>query len=58
MVEEKKVYFIWEKINYLGFVEKEYENFYFIVVVNFSFDMEEKYINWMIISKKVCEIVE
>lgn len=26
MAEEKKVHFIWEKTNYSGFVEKEYEN--------------------------------
>lgn len=43
MAEEKKVHFIWEKTNYSGFVEKEYENSYLIVVANPSPDMEEKY---------------
>ena len=52
MAEEKKVHFIWEKTNYSGFVEKEYENSYLIVVANPSPDMEEKYTNRMIISKK------
>ena len=40
------------KTNYSGFVEKEYENSYLIVVANPSPDMEEKYTNRMIISKK------
>ncbi|NSP65460.1 hypothetical protein HRF19_10905, partial [Enterococcus faecalis] len=56
--EEKKVHFIWEKTNYSGFVEKEYENSYLIVVANPSPDMEEKYTNRMIISKKACETAE
>ncbi|WP_142426084.1 hypothetical protein [Enterococcus faecalis] len=58
MAEEKKVHFIWEKTNYSGFVEKEYENSYLIVVANPSPDMEEKYTNRMIISKKACETAE
>ena len=58
MAEEKKVHFIWEKTNYSGFVEKEYENSYLIVVTNPSPDMEEKYTNRMIISKKACETAE
>lgn len=54
----EKVHFIWEKTNYSGFVEKEYENSYLIVVANPSPDMEEKYTNRMIISKKACETAE
>ena len=38
--------------------EKEYENSYLIVVANPSPDMEEKYTNRMIISKKACETAE
>ncbi len=53
MAEEKN-HFILEKTNYSGFVEKEYENSYLIVVANPSPEMEE-YTNRMIISKKACE---
>ena len=51
MAEEKR-FTSFGKTNYSGFVEKEYENSYLIVVANPSPDMEEKYTNRMIISKK------
>lgn len=58
MTEERKVSFIWDKTNYSGFVEKEYENSYLIVVADPSPDMKEKYTDRMIISKKACETAE
>ena len=58
MAEGKKVHFIWEKTSYSGFVEEEYENSYLIVVANPRPEMEEKYTNRMIISKKACETAE
>lgn len=48
----KKINFDWEKENYLGYIEKEYNNSYLIIVINPSPIMEEKYTNRMIISKK------
>ena len=47
----EKVHFIWEK-QIIQALWKEYENSYLIVVANPSPDMEEKYTNRMIISKK------
>ncbi|MFD1900018.1 hypothetical protein GQR36_08065 [Enterococcus termitis] len=39
----------------MGYVEKEYENAYLVVVSDPSPDMEEKYTNRMVISKKDCQ---
>lgn len=56
MMNEKQINFIWEKKDYTGYIEKEYENSFLIVVADPSRDMEEKYTNRMIISKKACEL--
>lgn len=55
MMPEKRISFTWEKCNYMGYIEKEYENAYLIVVSDPSPDMEEKYTNRMVISKKECQ---
>lgn len=57
MTQEKKVSFNWEKSNHVGYIEKEYENSYLVVVDDPSSDMKEKYTNRMIISKKECTIL-
>ncbi len=58
MAEEKKVHFIWEKQIIQALWRRSNENSYLIVVANPSPDMEEKYTNRMIISKKACETAE
>ncbi|MGC6768664.1 hypothetical protein ACYSNR_17520 [Enterococcus sp. LJL128] len=58
MTQEKKVSFNWEKGSHVGYIEKEYENSYLIVVNDPSSDMEEKYTNRMVISKKQCTLIE
>lgn len=58
MAQEKQISFNWEKSDYMGFVEKEYENAYLVVVSDPSPDMEEKYTNRMVISKKDCQTAE
>lgn len=55
MMQEKQISFNWEKDNYNGYVEKEYENAYLIVVSDPSPDMKEKYTNRMVVSKKECQ---
>lgn len=56
MMQEKKISFHFEQENYLGYVEKEYENSYLVVVSDPTPDMKEKYTDRMIISKKNCEV--
>ncbi|BAK21427.1 hypothetical protein MPTP_0968 [Melissococcus plutonius ATCC 35311] len=58
MTKDKKVNFTWEKTDYNGYIEKEYENSYLVVVNNPSPDMEEKYTNRIIVSKKSCIFAE
>ncbi|MGX7244306.1 hypothetical protein ACWOC1_05600 [Enterococcus quebecensis] len=58
MTQEKRISFSWEKSSYMGYVEKEYENAYLVVVSDPSPDMEEKYTNRMVISKKDCQTTE
>lgn len=58
MAQERRISFRWEKSNYMGYVEKEYENAYLVVVSDPSPDMVEKYTNRMIISKKSCQETE
>ena len=58
MEQEKMIRFSWEKNSYMGFVEKEYENAYLVVVSDPSPDMKEKYTNRMIISKKDCSTAD
>ncbi|MBP2099308.1 hypothetical protein [Enterococcus rivorum] len=55
MAQEKQISFRFEKENYQGYVEKEYENSYLVVVSDPTPDMKEKYTDRMIISKKNCE---
>lgn len=56
MMNERQISFSWEKKDYIGYIEKEYENSFLIVVADPSRDMEEKYTNRMVISKKACEL--
>jgi hypothetical protein len=58
MEKERKINFVWEKISYSGFIEKEYENSYLVVVADPSPDMKEKYTTRMVISKKACELAK
>lgn len=56
MIKEKQVNFYFEKENFMGYVEKEYENSYLVVVSDPTPDMKDKYTDRMIISKKNCEV--
>ncbi|WP_086313456.1 hypothetical protein A5821_000959 [Enterococcus sp. 7F3_DIV0205] len=58
MTQEKRISFSWDKSSYQGYVEKEYENAYLVVVSDPSPDMEEKYTNRMVISKKDCKTTD
>ncbi|MGM0216935.1 hypothetical protein [Enterococcus sp. AZ126] len=58
MTQEKQISFSWDKSSYNGYVEKEYENAYLVVVSDPSPDMEEKYTNRMVISKKDCQATD
>ncbi|MBL1230334.1 hypothetical protein IW492_13945 [Enterococcus sp. BWB1-3] len=58
IAQEQKVSFTWEKDNHVGYVEKEYENSYLVVVNDPSSDMKEKYTNRMVISKKECTMID
>lgn len=55
MIQEKRISFNWDKGSYVGYIEKEYENAYLVVVSDPSPDMEEKYTNRMVVSKKECQ---
>lgn len=58
LFQKKQIKFDWEKEHYTGYVEKEYENAYLVVVLNPSSDMKDKYTDRMIISKKKCHEIE
>lgn len=57
MTQERKIQFNWEHEHFIGLIEKEYENSYLVVVTNPTPNMEEKYTNRMIISKKCSQFV-
>lgn len=52
----QKVSFCLDKATHSGYIEKEYENSYLVCVDDPSKDMEEKYTNRMIVSKKNCDL--
>ena len=56
MNSEQRVQFMWESQKYNGYVEKEYENSFLVVVNNPSPTITEKYLNRMIIRKKDCSL--
>ncbi|MGO3731687.1 MAG: DUF2187 domain-containing protein [Vagococcus sp.] len=54
MKPDSKVHFDWQGSEFEGTIEKEYENSFLINVTNPNFELKEKYMGRIIISKKVC----
>lgn len=56
MEDAQSVYFSWNEHDYQGYVEKEYDNSYLIVVQNPCSEITSKFMDRMIISKKLCTV--
>ncbi len=49
-----KVNFEWQGSQFEGIIEKEYDNSFLISVSNPNFEIKDKYLGRMVISKKTC----
>lgn len=49
-----KVNFDWQGSQFEGIIEKEYENSFLINVTNPNFEITDKYLGRIVISKKTC----